>query len=655
MLLISSLTSLFAQDLKTLQEQEIRTLFEQQKYYEVFSAQDNYLRRFPDNTLMQMIRLYSWLQMNDMKNFREELARVTLTNPEIASQTYFRICSDKKFLAEMVTGDFITDAVLDPARDYRPSLTACDTVRGALRQARSCYDVGFYDLALSVFPADKHIEGKNKIFFTITEPTNIIQLDLFDNYGISSIKMDGAELNYTRICRAIFIQLGRDMLPGEKSVIEIEYSGVPAEAKNPPWNGGFVWKKNKGRDWVGIACEHLGASSWWPVKDHLSDKPDSMRITIRVPARCQAISNGNLRSVQVHNDKTASYEWFISYPINSYNVTFYVGDFVNFNETYSDGTGSYQVDYYVLKNHLKKARKYYAQTKEILGVFSGLFGEYPFPRDGAGFVEAPFEGMEHQGAIAIGGGYGRSHLNYEIDPKHDYLLVHETVHEWWGNAVAVGDMADVWIHEGFATYSEYLFLEKLYGYKAYLNAFGFRSRQIFNAWPLLGARDVNDNTFIGSDIYIKGAAMLNNLRCIINNDSLFFAIIKGFYKDYKLKITDTDDFIAFVSSHYPADLTDFFKVFLCEDDPPVLEYSFTLAPGKLLLNYRWTGVGKGFTMPFAIVINGRKCIRLNGTTAVQHFTYDGAGSFYIASPFHFTEDILEPNSFTYFQTFWNGH
>ncbi len=208
---------------------------------------------------------------------------------------------------------------------------------------------------------------------------------------------------------------------------------------------------------MGVSCENLGASSWWPLKDHLSDKPDSMRITLRVPDGYQAISNGNLRNVNPNADQTTSFEWFVSYPINSYNVTFYMGDFVNINETYSDDSTSYRVDYYVLENHLKKAKKYYSTTKDILRAYTELFGEYPFPIDGAGFVEAPFAGMEHQGAIAIGDDYKNRSLFYNSDPEQGYLLVHETAHEWWGNAVAVGDMADAWINEGFATYAEYLF------------------------------------------------------------------------------------------------------------------------------------------------------------------------------------------------------
>jgi aminopeptidase N len=652
LLLFTTLITLFAQDPKARLESDVRIFLEQEKYYDIINAQDLYYQQHPDYPMMQSIRMYCWLQMNDMVNFRKEVAKQAKEGSQMAGQPDFKILTDKKYLAEMMTMEYMSDVELDSAREYRPKLTACDTVRGTLGPARSCYDVGFYDLELSVFPESRRIEGKNKIFFTVTEPTNIIQVDLFDNYLISSVKMDGEELNYSRTCQAILVEFKKELQPGEKACVEIEYSGVPHEASNPPWNGGFVWKQIKDRDWVGVACEQYGASSWWPLKDHLSDKPDSMRITLLVPAGYQAISNGNLRSVKQNGDNTASFEWFVSYPINSYNVTFYMGDFVNFNETFKDENGSYKVDYYVLKNHLKKAKKYYSQTKDILRVFSGLFGEYAFPRDGAGFVEAPFEGMEHQGAIAIGGEYGGSYLNYDIDKQHDYLLVHETAHEWWGNAVAVGDMADAWINEGFATYAEYLFIEKLYGYPAYMNAFGTRSQEIFNAWPLVGARGVNDNTFISNDIYMKGAAMLNNLRCIISNDSLFFSILSGFYEEYKLKISDSDDFIAYVRKKYPYDLSDFFSVFLYKDDPPVLEYSYMLLSGTLLFNYHWTGVGPDFTMPFAIVINDTLGVRLDGTSSIQRYKFTGAKSFYIPTPFNFHEEVLQPGSFTYFQTYW---
>ena len=653
--LFSAVPSIIAQTTMMVLEEEMNTLFQQKQYYNLLATQDQYFQRYPEvrkGTYKSWVlaqRMFAWLYLYDFENLRTELKAVDAVNPSFVDLLQFRHLVDEKYMAEFFAKTYITNPVLDPARDYRLKLTACDTVRGTLGPARSCYDVGFYDLSVAIDPEMRKIAGHNKIYFTATNPSEIIQIDLFEHYEIQSIRMDGISMDFSRNCNAIFIPLTSTLNPGQKSVLEIEYSGTPPEADNPPWNGGFVWKEDKGKYWDGVACEHLGASVWWPVKDHLSDKPDSMRITLRAPFGYQAISNGNLRSVAPNDDKTTSFEWFVSYPINSYNVTFYLGNFVNFNEQFEGKAGPYQIDYYVLKNHLKKAKKYYSQTKRIFEVFTDLFGDYPYPADGAGFVEAPFIGMEHQGAVAIGTVYNSDYQQIDI-PDYDMLLVHETAHEWWGNTVAFGDMADAWISEGFSTYAEWMFIEKEFGYQKYLEAAGTYTRNIVNAWPIVGDRDVNDNNFITGDIYFKGAAMLHNLRCIMDNDSLFFRLIKGFYEEYRMKIASTNDFEAYVKNSCPGDLTAFLETFLYQGNPPVLEYSFTLSGGTLLLIYRWTGVPEDFTMPFCIVVHNNQCIRLTGTSAVQQYTFKGTDSFYIPTPFNFDPEILEPNSFTYFQT-----
>jgi aminopeptidase N len=648
--------TLYGQTSREDKENKMNTLFEQKKYYQLLAEQNAYFKEYPgtefNNSYLWISaqRIYAWLALEDMQNLRSDLIRSEKVNPDFVNRLQMRFMIDDEYLVGILSQPYLTDPVLDPERDFRPKLTACDTVRGKLTLPRSCYDVGFYELSVSIDPLSKRIEGINKIYFTAVAYSDTLQVDLFSQFTVNSVMLESRPVNFSRSCNAILIVLDSTIVPGRHYCLEIEYAGTPQEAVSPPWNGGFVWKDVKGRYWDGVACEHLGASSWWPLKDHLSDKPDSMRITLRVPSGYKAISNGNLVSVKENQDKTSSYEWFVHYPINSYNVTYYLGDFVNFNEKYPGNPIPYQVDYYVLKSHLKKAKKYYSQTDKILEVFSELYGEYPFPADGAGFVEAPFEGMEHQGAIAIGTVYDKQFRPGIATDDYDLLLVHETAHEWWGNAVAVGDMADAWISEGFATYSELLFIEEVYGYQKYLDAAGNYFQTIFNAFSLVGDRDVNDNTFLTNDIYHKGAAMLNNLRCIINDDTLFFQLIKGFYREYSMKIATTKDFTDYVAEKYPADLTDFFHVFLYEDDPPVLEYSFMLMGGQLLFNYRWTGVGENFTMPFAIVINDDECIRLTGTTTMQKYTHNAAGSFYIPTPFDFNSKVLKHNSFAYFQT-----
>jgi aminopeptidase N len=312
------------------------------------------------------------------------------------------------------------------------------------------------------------------------------------------------------------------------------------------------------------------------------------------------------------------------------------------------------IDYYVLPKNLKKAREYYTQTKDVLSIFEKLFGNYPFSADGVGLVEAPFEGMEHQGAIAIGGEYGKSNNRRDYWTKdYDYLIIHELAHEWWGNAVAIGDMADAWINEGFGTYSEFLFAEEKFGYPEYIRVAASNFSSILNIWPIVGERNINSNTFLGGDIYNKGAAMLNNLRCIINNDSLFKRIIKDFYLKNIYRIVTTNDFIRHVRDYTNTDYADFFNKFLFETDPPVLSCSYSLdRKNTLTFNYRWTRVGPGFSMPFCIAINNKEYIRLNATTFPQTFSYENVKSFFLPNEYRYEKELVPPNSFTYYWTAW---
>ena len=329
-----------------------------------------------------------------------------------------------------------------------------------------------------------------------------------------------------------------------------------------------------------------------------------------------------------------------------------MGKFVNFNEMVTNNNGSYPIDYYVLPHHLEKAKEFYSKTKDIVSVYEKLFGEYPYSRDGMAMVEAPFAGMEHQSAIAIGDVYsGRDREFYDYK-DYNYLVIHEMAHEWWGNTVTMGDMADAWISEGFATYAEQLFMEERYGYDEYLNTSAINMYYILNIWPVVGMPDVNDNTFLSGDIYHKGAAMLNNLRCTMNNDSLFFAMIKGFYSEFRFKTIMTTDFVDFVNGYTGQDFTAFFSKFLYDTEPPVLQYSFTNKDNLLLFTYKWINVDSSFTMPFSIMINKYQNIRLVGTTENKTARVSHAESFYLPNEKRFYHKKLLPNSFTYYWTHW---
>lgn len=612
---------------------------------------DAFLNLYPKNEIIYYNRGLAKYNLNDIIGARADLLKAK-DNGFKSNINFINFFTSKSLMVSALTSDYLDSDLLREENGFKPVFSLKDSLQGALRPERTCFDIYFYNLTVKILPDSKSIEGTNRIYFRTTAFTNKIQIDLAENYRINSIDWYGRKLKYKRIFDAIFIEFDEILTPGENHIVTISYSGKPRIAPSPPWNGGFVWKKERSNWWIGVACEHLGASSWWPCKDHLTEKPDSMNIIIQVPTGYQAIANGNLRSIHTDDDKYTSFEWFVSYPINSYGVTFYMGKFVNFNELYTNASGSYNIDYYVLPRHLKKAKKYYSQTKDIVRVYEKLYGEYPYKKDGMAMVEAPYAGMEHQSAIAIGDEYGsKKRRNYE-NMDYDYLVVHETAHEWWGNTVTMGDMADAWISEGFATYSEHLFMEERFGYAEYISGCASTWQNIINIWPMVGIKDVNDNSFIGNDIYSKGAAMLNNLRCTINNDSLFFALIKDFYANYKFKTLTSSDFINFVNEYTKNDFSDFFDKFLFVSDPPILQYDFILQNDTLYFEYKWINVGENFRMPFSITINEQENIRIVGETQTKVLRVDNVKSFYLPNEHRFQKDKISKNAFTYYWTLW---
>jgi aminopeptidase N len=538
-----------------------------------------------------------------------------------------------------------------PENNYSPGYTRADTLRGALRPERTCFDVYYYDLKVRIIPKGKKISGSNDIYFIVLDSCRHIQIDLYENYTISSIRWNNQELDFMREFNAVFIKFPRELTPGEKNIVTVEYSGKPGVAEDPPWKGGFVWKRDKKFNrWVAVACEHLGASSWWPNKDHLTDEPDSMTINIEVPDRYVAVSNGVLRRTEEADNSYKRFVWFVSYPINNYNVTFYMGKYTQFNDTLiMADNDKLLMKYHVLPYNLDKAMQHFKQALEVVGFYSDIYGKYPFIRDGFGLVESPYAGMEHQTAIAYGNSYGNKNDHGYRNNKYDYIIVHEAAHEWWGNSVSAGDMADAWIHEAFATYSELLFIEHVFGKEEYLYELGNKCNYIYNFWPMVENRDVNENSFAGNDIYTKGAMMLHCLRCTIDNDSLFFKIIKDFYNQNSYKIVDTDCFINFVNKETKENYTPFFKKYLYETRLPVIQYSFIINSDNLVFTYKWTEVDDGFRMPFCIETSGEKAIRLVGTTYEQRLVLEST------SWFNFFNCLKGPagaedHSFTYFRT-----
>lgn len=627
----------------------LQEMLDEENIHGALKLANSIIEDYPQNPVFYFNRGIMNFHLNNYDKAKDDFQRANRLGYAFPEKYFKYYAYHNLVVEEMKKGYYDDEVKLLMKNNYKPIFTRKDSLQGALRKERTCYNVFFYDLWVNVHPKSKAIDGTNTIHFKTMEPTKRIQVDLFSRYAIESIVWNNFNVNYKREHNAIFIDFPETLSPGTEHTIKIAYSGKPRVAPHPPWNGGFVWDKYRFKPYVGVACEHLGASSWWPNKDHLSDKPDSMKITIGAPNKVMAVANGELRKTFAINDKYNAHEWFVNYPINNYNVTFYLGKFSHFNEVYSNSNGSYNIDYYVLKHNLDKAKKYYSKTSDIVEVFESLFGEYPFKKDGIGMVEAPYKGMEHQGAIAIGDDYDKPKYRGYDDYGYNFLLVHETAHEWWGNAVAIGDMADAWINEGFATYAEALLVEKKFDYNEYQKVIAANASRIFNIMPLVGVRNVNDNTFFTGEIYSKGATMLHNLRCCINSDSLFFDIIKGFFAQQVYKTTETQDFIDYVNIKTGENYTPFFNKYLFDERLPVLEYYFTKTPDAIELNYRWTQVENGFKMPFALKTNTNKRQKLMGTTNYQSITLKNTYFFNIQTLKHF-DDETPKNSLTYFWT-----
>ncbi len=621
------------------------------RFHDAIPNLDILIYNNPTYGFLYYLRSYAYYFLSDMTASTEDLQKSKELGFKLKEE-YEKFIVSRENQARVLSESLIEFDRLDPNNNYKKKFGLSDTLKGSLRQERTCYDVLFYDLTVRIDPKKRFISGNNIIHFKVVENTNRIQIDLARRLMIDGIEIKGNIIKYNRIHDAVFVSIENPLIKDSIYQISIDYKGKPKEALNPPWHGGFVWKKTRSKHHVGVACEHIGASCWWPCKDHLSDKPDSMLIDVQVPSKYQGISNGSLRKTYEIDDKYTSYEWFVSYPINTYNATFYLGDFVNFNELYTNDSSTYLLEYYVLPHNLKLAREYYKQTRKVVEVFEELYGEYPYKNDGMAMVEAPFAGMEHQSAIAIGSDY-KNHGRWGLDDNsYDYLVVHELAHEWWGNTVTMSDMADAWISEGFATYSEFLFVEKIYGHESYIKANARNMWSIVDFWPVVGLYGVNDNTFLGGDIYNKGATMLHSLRCIVNNDTIFFDWIKDFYEEFSFKTIATKDFINYTNSYYDMDLTDFFNKYLHSIDPPVLEYEFELNDGHLELYYKWINVGDNFSMPFSLMINESVCYSIEGTTNRQKLEIDMVKDFAFSSYTNYNEKCIVKNSFTYFWTKW---
>lgn len=476
--------------------------------------------------------------------------------------------------------------------------TYSDSLRGNLSELRLCYDVFYYDLNVTVDDhQQKLINSSNTIHAIAISSFQKIQIDLFESLKIHSIEFEEKILEFERIHNAVFVNFPRVINVNEKINFKVMYSGKPRVAVNPPWDGGFSWEKDKnGNSWIGVSCQGLGASSWWPCKDHQSDEPDSMNITSTVRYPLQVISNGKKKSDKtffsdILQSKANKSSWFVSYPINNYNVTLCVGDYKYFNDYHVNNYDTLELDYYVLKYNYNKAKDHFQQVKPMLECFEKYFGPYPFYKDGYTLIETPYLGMEHQSAIAYGNNYlpgynGNRQFISGLD--FDYIIIHETGHEWWGNSITTNDIADMWIHEGFCTYSEVLYVECIYGYDIMLDYVNNQKRSVRNDKPIIGPYNVNKKG--SNDMYQKGSLMLHTLRSLIDNDSLWFSIIKGISEEFKYQIVDGVEIIEYINEKVDLDLLYFFQQYLYKSEIPTFEYKTQKKGREYTLLYRWNAI-----------------------------------------------------------------
>jgi len=482
------------------------------------------------------------------------------------------------------------------------SFTRQDTLRGSITPERAWWDLTYYDLQISVDPENRSISGSNTIRYRVLEPAGRMQIDLQEPLQIQNAFQDGQALSLVREGNAYFIELSKPQTPGNIEEVVVHYAGIPKEAVRAPWDGGFSWKTDsQGLPFIATSCQGLGASVWWPNKDHMYDEVDSMAIRVTVPKPLMNVSNGRLREV-TESDSTRTYDWFVSNPINNYGVNVNIAEYTHFEDTYEGEKGILDLDYYVLPENQEKAKVQFRQVPMMLEAFEHWFGPYPFYEDSFKLVEVPYLGMEHQSSVTYGNGYQNGYRGTDLSGsgwgmKFDFIIIHEAGHEWFANNITNRDIADMWIHEGFTAYSENLYLDYHFGKEASAAyVIGTRAR-IKNDRPIIGPYGVNKEG--SGDMYYKGANILHTLRQLVEDDTQWRNILRGMNETFYHQTVTTRQIENYLSEQSGKDLQAFFDQYLRTTKIPVLEYRWK---GSKLL-YRYTEIVDGFDMPVRVLLD----------------------------------------------------
>ncbi|WP_313191209.1 M1 family metallopeptidase [Sphingobacterium sp.] len=499
-----------------------------------------------------------------------------------------------------------------------------DSLRGELTALRTCYDIQYYHLDVKVDIDNKFISGSNLFKFEAVESFNKLQFDLFDNLSVDKVEYKGKSLPFTREYNAVFVDFPEYIEKGKVDSFTVHYSGNPIQATRAPWDGGFDWKKDSnGKPWVATACQGLGASVWWPNKDHQSDEVKSMLISVAVPNGVMNVSNGRLVKTEKLKNGYTKYHWKVENPINNYNVALNIGDYTHFKETYAGEKGPLSVDYYVLKENAGKIDHLKKNANETLKAFEHWFGPYPFYEDGYKLVETAHLGMEHQSAVAYGNKYQNGYLGRDGSRtgwglKWDFIVVHESGHEWFGNNITSNDLADMWIHESFTNYSEALFIDFFYGKEASQAYVHGNRRGIQNDSPIQGPYNVNKEG--SGDMYNKGGVLHNMIRTMIDDDDKWRNILRGLNKKFYHQTVDYGDIVNYMSKESGINLDKTFEQFVQKKSIPTLEV-IENSPGVFMI--RWISEVKDFQMPVHIFDKDGKRLRIDPTDKFKVMRLDG--------------------------------
>ena len=472
-----------------------------------------------------------------------------------------------------------------------------DSIRGMITAEREWWDLTYYHLDIEVKPESKYISGKNTIQYKVLQSKKLMQIDLQVPLILTKVTQNGKELEVKHEGNAHYIHLDEPQKIGSVNAIKVYYEGNPVEAARAPWDGGFSWKKDmNGKHFIATSCQGIGASVWWPCKDHMYDEVDSMLISVTNPTGLTNVSNGRLRALETNSNNTVTSHWFVNNPINNYGVNVNIGDYVHFSEQYEGEKGLLDMDYYVLRDNLEKAKKQFTDAPKTIEAFEHWFGPYPFYDDGFKLVEVPYLGMEHQSSVTYGNKYKMGYLGRDLSGtgwglKFDFIIIHETGHEWFANNITYKDIADMWVHESFTNYSESLFLEYHFGKEAaFAYVLGTR-KSILNDSPIIGEYDVNKRG--SGDMYYKGGNLLHTLRQVIDDDEKWRQILRGLNRDFFHQTVTGDQVEQYITEKSGIQLQAFFDQYLRTTQIPTLEYFQT----DQAIIYRWTVSYTHLTLP----------------------------------------------------------